>query len=132
MLHDRVWPQVLERMSHSNIRNFVIYYHEETETLFQHFEWIGNWKTRSLEEEEELFQSDMNAIANDPMVREWWRECEPCQVPFSQWLESDKLLSEGGTGDWWSPLECVTHCGHWPVGYTHKLRDPDFVTLKEK
>jgi hypothetical protein len=40
-LHDAVWSDVLTRMNASNIRNFSIFYHEETSTLYQSFEWIG-------------------------------------------------------------------------------------------
>ena len=130
-LHDNVWPAVLERMSQSNIRNFVIYYHKETSTLFQHFEWTGHW-TRggalSKQEEDQRFKRDMEAIAQDPITRKWWKECEPCQKPFSQW-SGQRLLSDGGSGDWWAPLECVAHCGHWPLAYSKQLRDPDFVPL---
>lgn len=168
-LHDAVWPQVLQRMSKSHIRNFVIYYHKETNVLFQHFEWVGHWArlqlklrqqkednrsaggvastatddgdaaatttttTATAAEELEWFESDMQAISNDPVTREWWRECEPCQKPFAQWGsntdESKLLLSEGGTGQWWAPLECVAQCGHWPLAYTKELRDPDFSTM---
>ena len=145
----------------SNIRNFTIYYHRETDTLYSHFEWIGHWKLVDEEEEEDcssgadiddvvgendasiiiskemkekeeaLFQSDMNAIANDPMVRKWWSLCEPCQIPFpGQWSEEEPPPSEGGTGgDWWKPLVCVCHCGHWPLDYSEERRDPEFVKL---
>ena len=129
-LHDNVWPPVLQRMYDSNIRNFSIYYHKETNTLFQTFEWIGHWKDPNANEED-LFEKDMEAIANDPTTRRWWKECEPCQIPFSQWKKDSKLLSEGGSGEWWAPLECVAHCGFWPVQYGDKDRDPDFETLFE-
>lgn len=137
-LHDAVWPQVLDRMTKSNIRNFVIYYHAETSTLFQHFEWLGhwkkshNWRTLSAEDERRLFEQDMQAIASDPVTQRWWQECEPCQEPFSQWPEGSRLLSEGGSGPWWAPLECVAHCGHWPVAYTAQQRDPDFQTMARR
>jgi L-rhamnose mutarotase len=155
-LHDAVWDQVLERMSRSNIRNFTIYYHEETNTLFQHFEWIGHWylpssnnnKNDILLEEATQFQNDMDAIANDPIVLKWWSYCEPCQKPFSQWRirvndkhhdddhDHDPLVavipppppSQGGQGgDWWAPLKCLTHCGHWAIQYSPLLRDPAWV-----
>jgi L-rhamnose mutarotase len=163
-LHDAVWDQVLERMSRSNIRNFTIYYHEETNTLFQHFEWIGHWYLPSTNdtlvvavEEATQFQHDMDAIANDPIVLKWWSYCEPCQQPFSQWRRTkvndnkyhaaaaadddddhhhhhDPLVppppppSQGGQGgDWWAPLKCLTHCGHWAIQYSPLLRDPAWV-----
>jgi len=132
-LHDNVWHEVLDRMSRSNIRNFTIYYHEETSTLFQHFEWTGHWNHGDLSKEEEdaLFAADMQKIADDPVTRKWWAECEPCQEPFSQWHAETPPPSEGGEGKWWAPLECVTHCGHWPIAYSSQMRDPDFVKMHE-
>lgn len=132
-LHDHVWDEVLDRMHRSNIRNFVIYYHEETSTLFQHFEWVGHWKgsldrqsSLSATEEKELFQADMKAIKEDEVTRKWWLECEPCQEPFSQWKKGAVPLSKGGRGDWWAPMQCLTHCGHWPIAFSSQRRDPDF------
>jgi L-rhamnose mutarotase len=120
-------------MYQSNIRNFTIYYHKETSTLFQHFEWIGHLEHPE-QDEKAVFQNDMDAIAADPVTREWWRECEPCQEPFSQWKAWSKRNppSEGGAGEWWAPLECVTHCGHWPLAYSSQRRDPDFVPLSNE
>ena len=133
-LHDNVWPGVLRRMYLSNIRNFTIYYHEETHTMFSHFEWIGHWQTscKSKAEEEEQFRRDMESIATDPVTLKWWAVCEPCQRPFSQWDPRGKVPSQGGTGDWWAPLECVNQCGYWATSYGDQERDPDFITLGKK
>lgn len=137
-LHDNVWEAVLKRMHKSNIRNFAIYYHEEYSTLYQSFDWIGHWcfyerylRLPTPIEEQELFAADMKAIADDPATKEWWKECEPCQAPFSQWTSSTPP-SEGGNGKWWAPLECVAFCGHWPTRYSEENRDPDFVCLDGK
>eukprot|EP00545_Synedropsis_sp_CCMP1620_P008262 CAMPEP_0119014006 /NCGR_PEP_ID=MMETSP1176-20130426/9304_1 /TAXON_ID=265551 /ORGANISM="Synedropsis recta cf, Strain CCMP1620" /LENGTH=207 /DNA_ID=CAMNT_0006967139 /DNA_START=172 /DNA_END=795 /DNA_ORIENTATION=+ len=129
-LHDAGWPGVLERMSKSNIRNFTIFYHKETSTLFSHFEWIGHWGRGQLTEAEEkaLFDADMQAIADDPVTQVWWTECEPCQEPFSQWPKGAPPPSQGGVGNWWAPLVCLNHCGHWATQYGEGLRDPDFVS----
>ena len=69
-LHDAVWDDVLIRMSKSNIRNFTIYYHKETSTLFQHFEWIGHMNNNTArrsndstpEEELSLFQDRKSVV----------------------------------------------------------------------
>ena len=37
-LHDHTWDEVMARMAKSNMRNFVVYYHEETGLMFHHFE----------------------------------------------------------------------------------------------
>jgi len=130
-LHDEVWPQVLERMYQSHIRNFQIFFHNETSTLYQSFDWIGHWYDNR-EDEGKLFERDMQAIANDPITRQWWTECEPCQEPFHQWNTASKPPpSLGGSGDWWAPLECVCHAGHWPTSYSMERHDPDFAKLKQ-
>jgi L-rhamnose mutarotase len=131
-LHDNVWDSVLDRMYKSGIRNFTIYYHSETTTMFQSFEWVGHWnqiQPLSKEKENALFHADMKALSDDPVVRKWWKECEPCQEPFSQWDDKSGLLSDGGSGDWWAPLECVNHCGHWPSAYSEEKIDPDFLRM---
>ena len=138
-LHDNVWPQVLDAMTRANIRNFVIYYHKETGILFQHFEWIGHWTTacRDKQEEEALFQADMASIANDPVTRQWWTECEPCQEPFAQWppnatppsQQTEQNNDAGNRASWWAPCEPVAFCGHWPMAYAADQRDKDFVVL---
>jgi L-rhamnose mutarotase len=140
-LHDHVWDAVLERMHRSNIRNFAIHYHEATSTLFQSFEWIGHWglpapsRLSRDEAERDAFRRDMKAIADDPVTRTWWKECEPCQEPFTKPPPDAKLPSDGGDPDadveWWTPLECVNHCGHWPLAYSVQRRDPDFVKLSD-
>jgi hypothetical protein len=80
-------------------------------------------------EEKAVFDADMQAMANDPVMKVWWTKCEPCQEPFSQWPSKDTpLLSQGGSGDWWTPLVCLNHCGHWATTeYGEGLRDPNFA-----
>ena len=150
-LHDNVWDHVQQRLYDSHIRNFTIYYHAETSTLYQHFEWIGHWdallnknrsnnqRSLSVEEEQALLDADFYAITQDPVTREWWKLCEPCQQPFGQWYQQPKpadgaqilLPSEGNTtGDWWAPMECVCHTGHYPVAFSLQTSDPDFMKLK--
>ena len=102
-LHAAVWPDVLRRIYMSNIRNFNIYYHPGLGLLFMHFEYVGN-----------DYDGDMAAIGRDPTTLQWWAECEPCQQPL-QW--SGPVPSQGGSGDWWAPMECVFQCGALPMSY---------------
>jgi len=97
-LHNQAWPEVKDRLTKSNMRNFTIYHCKELGVLFAHLEYIGN----DLDE-------DMKKIGEDPVTREWWKKCEPCQKPFS-WTGPPP--SEGGQGDWWTPLREVWHDGH--------------------
>eukprot|EP01065_Artemidia_motanka_P053101 TRINITY_DN9772_c0_g1_i1.p1 TRINITY_DN9772_c0_g1~~TRINITY_DN9772_c0_g1_i1.p1 ORF type:complete len:197 (+),score=45.52 TRINITY_DN9772_c0_g1_i1:79-669(+) len=112
-LHDHTWDEVMERMYKHNMRNFVVYLHEETMIMFSHWEYVGT-----------NLEADMAAMEHDPLIRFWWSHCEPCQQPF-HW--DGPPPSQGGKGgEWWAPLKCLTSCGAWPVDYSSQWPDPDF------
>lgn len=85
-LHASPWPEVLEQISKSNIRNYSIYLKDDH--LFGYFEYTGN-----------DFAGDMAKMAEDSVTRQWWKETDPCQVP----LDSRK------EGEWWASMEEVFH-----------------------
>ena len=130
-LHDNVWPQVHYACTSPIFETFPYFTTRKRRPCFNTLNGLGTWQAKSLtrREEQALFEKDMNAIASDPVTREWWMECEPCQEPFSQWLPGSLPLSKGGKGDWWAPMECVCHCGYWPTQYGNVSNDPDFVKL---
>ena len=105
-LHANVWPDVLNRLKDSNIRNYTIYFCDKLNIMFSHIEYIGD-----------DLDADMKAIAADPKTKEWWKVCEPCQKPL-QW--EGKPPSEGGKGDWWYPMEEVFHDGLSAIAYKDK------------
>ena len=91
ILHKYVWPEVLNRIRESNIRNYSIFLGELDDGnlyLFSYFEYVGN-----------DFDADMAAIANDPVTREWWKLTDPLQ----------KRVKNTQTGDQWKSLEEVFH-----------------------
>ena len=116
-LHDAVWEEVMARMYTANMRNFVVYLHEPSHTMFHHFEYIGD-----------DFDGDMAAVEADPVIRKWWSFCEPCQEP-AQW--EGPPPSAGGDGGpnsaWWAPLKCLNSCGAWPTAWSTEMPDPDFA-----
>lgn len=85
-LHADVWPEVLERLRQSGIRNYSIYITEieGKRYLFSYYEYVGT-----------NFEEDMRAIGEDPRTREWWRETDPCQI----------RLPGRRDGDNWSVME---------------------------
>lgn len=90
-LHAAVWPDVLEQIRKSNIRNYSIFLRrlpDGNHYLFSYFEYVG-----------EDFEADMAAMADDPRTQEWWAVCKPCQEP----------LPDRGEGEWWSDMEEVFH-----------------------
>jgi len=84
VLHRHVFPEVLERIARSNIRNYSIYLHDGI--LFSHLEYVG-----------EDYDADMAAMAGDETTREWWQLTDPMQAP----------LDERVAGEWWAKLEPV-------------------------
>ncbi len=91
LLHKHVWPEVLDRIRSSNIRNYSIYLGELDDGnlyLFSYFEYVGD-----------DFEADMAAIAADPVTREWWKLTDPLQ----------RRVRNTPTGDQWKGLEEVFH-----------------------
>jgi L-rhamnose mutarotase len=71
-LHRQVWPEVLDRLRRSNIRNYTIYLGELDDGklyLFSHFEYVG-----------QDFDADMKAMADDPATQQWWKLTDPLQT----------------------------------------------------
>jgi len=87
-LHAAVWPEVLEQIRQSNIRNYTIFLREPEILLFGYWEYHGT-----------DFTADMARMAQDPKTREWWTHTDPCQSPLTTRAE----------GEQWSMMEQVFH-----------------------
>ena len=90
-LHADVWPDVLDRIHRSNIRNYSIFLRKLPDGkhyLFSYFEYVGS-----------DFAADMAAMAADPRTQEWWKITDPCQEPLPDRTE----------GEWWAEAEEVFH-----------------------
>jgi L-rhamnose mutarotase len=87
-LHADAWPEILDRITRSGIRNYSIYLKTPENLLFSYYEYIGN-----------DYEADMNAIAEDEATKRWWALTDPCQ----------QKLSTAGPSDWWSEMEEVFH-----------------------
>jgi L-rhamnose mutarotase len=83
-LHADVWPQVLDRIRRSHIRNYSIHLHGDL--LFSYFEYDGD-----------DLDADLAAMADDEATRQWWEVTDPCQQP----------MPGAEPGQWWSPMEQV-------------------------
>jgi len=91
ILHRHVWPEILERIRKSNIRNYSIYMGELDDDrlyLFAYMEYVGD-----------DLEADMQAVADDPISREWWELTDPLQ----------KRVKNTPTGSQWKPLAEVFH-----------------------
>lgn len=89
-MHEAVWPEVLERLKRSRLRNYSIFLRDLAGQphLFAYFEYDGDDWDR-----------DRAAIAADPATQRWWRLTEPCQLP----------LDDRAPGEWWAAMEEVFH-----------------------
>jgi L-rhamnose mutarotase len=84
--HANVWPEVLHTIRECNIRNYSIFYKDDS--LFAYFEYVGN-----------DFEADMAKMAADPKTQEWWAIMKPLQEP----------LPTRAAGEWWANMEEVFH-----------------------
>jgi L-rhamnose mutarotase len=89
--HRAVWPEVAERITKCNIRNYSIYLRRMPDGrhyLFSYYEYIGS-----------DYAADMAAMAADAKTQEWWAINKPCQQPLPDCAE----------GEWWASMEEVFH-----------------------
>jgi len=91
ILHRHVWPEILDRLRKSNVRNYSIYLGELDDGrlyLFAYYEYTGD-----------DFEADMVAMAEDPVFREWWELTDPLQ----------RRVKNTPTGSQWKELTEVFH-----------------------
>jgi len=87
-LHQNFWPEILDGIRRSQIRNYSIFLKQPENLLFGYWEYHGD-----------DFPADAAKMADDPITRKWWELTDPCQVP----LEHRK------DGEWWAMMEEVFH-----------------------
>ena len=77
--HHEIWPALKELLSAAGVREYSIFFDEETETLFAFQKVIGDRGSQEL--------------SNNPIVQKWWKymaelmEVNPDQSPVSIPLE---------------------------------------------
>lgn len=84
--HANGWPGVLKTIHDCNIRNYTIFFKDNT--LFAYFEYIGD-----------DFAADMKKMAADPVTQDWWKIMEPMQQPIPTRKQ----------GEWWANMQEVFH-----------------------
>lgn len=83
-LHSQPWPQVNEMIKLCNIQNYSIFYRDGY--LFSYYEYTGD-----------DYEADMIKMAADPVTKQWWELCRPCQEPLVSAKEEE----------WWSNMDQV-------------------------
>jgi L-rhamnose mutarotase len=85
-LHAAVWPEVLRLLAEAHVRNYSIF--QKDELLFGYFEYHG-----------ENLTADFARMNAEPIVKEWYSVCSPCQEP----------LATRRAGEWWAQMDEVFH-----------------------
>lgn len=85
-LHAAVWPEVLNKITECNIRNYSIFVKDNL--LFAYFEYHGT-----------DFAGDMAKMAADPKTQAWWAINNPLQSP----------LPTRAAGEWWATMKEIFH-----------------------
>ena len=88
IIHREVWPEILERITLCNIRNYSIYLRDGF--LFASYEYHGS-----------DHKADMAKMAADSKTQEWWKITMPMQEPLQSVATSK--------GEWWAEMEEVFH-----------------------
>jgi L-rhamnose mutarotase len=87
-VHAAVWPEILEAIAKSNVKNYSIFLKEPENLLISYWEYHGTDYARDMEE-----------IKSAPRMQEWWDITDPMQVP----------LATRGDGEWWADVPEVFH-----------------------
>ena len=84
--HRQVWPEVAEKMSDCNIRNYSIYLKDDL--LFSYFEYHGS-----------DLKTDWERMAAHTRTQQWWAIMQMLQEP----LVTRKKV------EWWAEMEELFH-----------------------
>ena len=87
-IHAAVWPEILEAIAKSDVKNYSIFLREPENLL------ISYWKYHS-----KNYDKDMEDIKSAPRMREWWDMTDPMQTP----------LATRQSHEWWADTEEVFH-----------------------
>ncbi|GAL27257.1 L-fucose mutarotase type 2 [Vibrio variabilis] len=90
-LHANQWPEVTTALTQARLHNYSIYLRQLPDGkhyLFSYYEYRGT-----------DYQSDMDTLAKNPKIQQWWDICKPMHLPFEDRAEHE----------WWAEMEEVFH-----------------------
>ncbi|KAG5973914.1 hypothetical protein E4U55_000188 [Claviceps digitariae] len=90
--HANIWPEVAKQIKDCGIVDYSIYYDDSTGLLFGSYKYIGY-----------DYAGDMERMADNPKVREWWKMTDS----YQESLVPGAVSSVAGTPSWWKPMEEV-------------------------
>lgn len=86
-LHANAWPEILQKISECNIRNYTIFLREPENLLFACWDYVGT-----------DFDADMERMKGHAKTRKWWALTDPCQDPLGshqpdeQWVRMEQIF----------------------------------------
>ncbi|KAG6019580.1 hypothetical protein E4U19_007024 [Claviceps sp. Clav32 group G5] len=90
--HANIWPEVAKQIKDCGIVDYSIYYDDNTGLLFGSYKYIGY-----------DYAGDMERMADNPKVREWWKMTDS----YQESLVPGAVSSASVTPSWWKPMEEV-------------------------
>lgn len=87
-IHAAVWPEILEAIAKSDVKNYSIFLREPENLLISYWEYHSK-----------NYDKDMEDIKSAPRMREWWDMTDPMQTP----------LATRQSHEWWADTEEVFH-----------------------
>lgn len=89
MLHQGIWPGVVDQMERGNNRNFSIFLVELEDEIYEffYFEYVGT-----------DLEKDHAMNASDTANLRWWEHTDPCQDPLTE-MDGKEI---------WSPMELIS------------------------
>ncbi|KAM4065133.1 l-rhamnose mutarotase domain-containing protein [Hirsutella rhossiliensis] len=90
--HARIWPEVAKQIKDCGLEDYSIWFDDKSSLLFASFKYIGY-----------DYAGDMQRMAENPKVREWWKMTDS----FQESLVEGATSSEAGEPGWWKPMEEV-------------------------
>ena len=82
-LHANAWPEIVDQLRKSNIRNFSIFITELAgqKYVVSYYEYIGT-----------DFEADQRAMSDDPATARWHEALAPCDAPDVECGEMDPVF----------------------------------------
>lgn len=88
-LHAHPFPGLIEQLRAANLHNYSIFLHDNL--LFSFYEYSGS-----------DYEEDMEAVASNSTVKDWWTLTDPMQ----------ESLSSEASDEWWVVMEEIFHGGN--------------------
>lgn len=106
-LHAHPFPGLIRQLRASGLRNYSIFLHDDM--LFSFYEYVGD-----------DYAADMEAIAENDTVQDWWTLTDPMQTS----------LGPDDSDQWWTPIQELWHGGEKTVATSDSQLNAQVTILR--